>query len=96
MSGTPLESRFDLDSLTYYFAFRPSAVAATTEIFVPQFHYGDKRDDISVQVSHGKWQYIPERQTLYHEYISDPTIDTITIHIRSELPASSSSTCVIV
>ncbi|KAG0236183.1 hypothetical protein BGW41_000544 [Actinomortierella wolfii] len=41
-------------------------IAFETEIFVPAYHYGQRK--IEVLVSDGDWRYVRERQTLYYRH----------------------------
>ncbi|KAJ3021061.1 hypothetical protein HKX48_009306 [Thoreauomyces humboldtii] len=70
--GTPILTRFDLETLEYIcsFAFpiKPGPASAsvltrTAEIFVPTYHYRDL-DGLVVETSDGTWTYDRETQTL--------------------------------
>ena len=79
VSGIPLVMRFNYKSADFFLEFvapQPSAESppssrfmhldCTTEIFVPNYHYGGEK--LLVSVSDGVWKYDPDKQTLYWEY----------------------------
>jgi len=64
-AGTIAESGFTLSSATFdlkLVAGKSTEETAPTEIFVPPFHF--PRDDTTVTVSGGKWEYDVERSVL--------------------------------
>jgi hypothetical protein len=78
-AGTPLSSLFFLENLTFELVFispkymcsedlapirQECELANTTEIFIPQFHYGEGISP-KVIVSDGKWEYDAKKQTIY-------------------------------
>jgi len=63
-AGTPLSLSFKLRGAQFEFVYRGDPeVSVPTEIFVPDFHYGD---GIQVNVSDGDYFYQPEEQRLYY------------------------------
>ncbi|KAF7731799.1 hypothetical protein EC973_008314 [Apophysomyces ossiformis] len=97
IAGTPESSEFNMDMLEYTLVFTPFSEseikqlvqegyetnaehALQTEIFIPHYHFKDAQLD--VQVSHGKWDYVTDKHTVYHRY-SRGTTDRITIKIRA-------------
>ncbi|KAI8150023.1 glycoside hydrolase superfamily [Fennellomyces sp. T-0311] len=87
VAGTPEKAEFDIDSLEYLFVFKPFAeerANTTTELYIPQYHYGSAKTSIEVHVSEGTWEYAPESQTLYHRYNrSSSSENSITIRVNS-------------
>ncbi|KAI9308343.1 glycoside hydrolase superfamily [Cunninghamella echinulata] len=83
IAGTPKVSNFDMDKLLYTLVFLPfnekeleeqqklgweinHAKATQTEIYIPNYQY--QQVELDIQVNYGQCKYIPEKQTIYHEY----------------------------
>lgn len=72
---------FDLNTLTFDLEFatiftpnvpeNASELSFVSEIFVPSYHYGIYKDELSIYVSDGSYMYDFEKQTLYWNY--DPS-----------------------
>lgn len=63
-AGEPLECSFHMRSGRFTFRFQGDpSIQAPTEIYVPQFHYGE---GVAVTVSDGVYDYQPGIQTLYY------------------------------
>ncbi|CAO3622527.1 unnamed protein product [Cunninghamella blakesleeana] len=113
IAGTPKVSNFDLDKLLYTLIFHPfnekeleeqkslgwdinNTKATQTEVFIPNYHY--KEIELDIQVNHGQFKYIPEKQTLYHEYNRKdiPNGQAIIVKISPQsLPSNIQNKCMI-
>ncbi|KAI8805439.1 glycoside hydrolase superfamily [Cladochytrium replicatum] len=88
VAGVPLISRFDLRKLEYRLEFKTLPITGrpgaedrfATEIFVPNFHYGDVKE-LVVKRSDGRWSYKPENQTLTWDASSKEVVHWITIGV---------------
>ncbi|KAF9970630.1 hypothetical protein BGZ73_006634 [Actinomortierella ambigua] len=61
-------------------------IAFETEIFIPAYHYGQRK--IEILVSDGDWRYVRERQTLYyrHKDTTPGAVHSIQIRVDGLLP----------
>ncbi|KAI8049419.1 glycoside hydrolase superfamily [Gilbertella persicaria] len=80
-----------LDTLNHHGYQTSNRMACVTEIFVPFFHFGDKR--LNIEATHGQCEYEQEKQTLYHTYqqVSEPITITLSVVNQTPSPSSSSS-----
>ncbi|KAL0098124.1 glycoside hydrolase family 5 protein [Phycomyces blakesleeanus] len=109
VAGTPETSEFDMDNLEYTLIFKPfteheierlkkegyytsNPLFKRTEIFVPNHHF--RNIQISVQVTHGDWDYVPEKQTLYH-FCRETTHTSVTIQLKAVKEKPTDSPCTI-
>lgn len=85
IAGTPLSMLFVLEKCGFEFVFitpkssasgdMRSKIGNTTEIFLPEFHYGTCMQP-EVIVSDGLWEFEPSKQTI--SWIIDPTAESPT------------------
>ncbi|KAI7863141.1 glycoside hydrolase superfamily [Spinellus fusiger] len=97
VAGTPITSEFDMDCLEYTLTFKPftkeqyhelsthgydinTSISRRTEIFVPGYHF--RSESMNIQATHGTWDYMPDRQTLYH-YCPIGIDECITIKLKT-------------
>jgi hypothetical protein len=78
VAGEPLEMAFDYKRRRFEFAFRHDpAVLAPTEVFVPNWQYGD---GCEVEVSDGEFEIDRDAQTLFYRHSQERSVHRI--HVR--------------
>ncbi|KAI8076913.1 glycoside hydrolase superfamily [Halteromyces radiatus] len=112
IAGIPETSRFDMHQLQYTLIFRPfddqyiqetqqlgfdtsNILASQTEIYIPNYHYQDI--ELDIQVSHGQYEHIPEKQLLYHRFNRDDIEkdQIITIQLKPRTTNKNQAKCII-